>query len=235
MENINRRDYFGKSGIYKIQSILDGKCYIGSSKNLYRRINKHINDLKYNRHHSKKLQNFYNKYGKDFLFIEIIELCNINLLENRENLYRKKYDSVKNGFDNLEFSYNPKGLTWNKEQKENLKIIWKEKLIEKYKDKLLNNLELARISKIENPIKIDWWIGRKHKESSKNKMSKSAIKRGINYEKCIIQYNKNMEFIAEYSNARVAQNKTNISYQNISKCCNFKRNTAGGYIWRFNN
>jgi group I intron endonuclease len=38
------------------------KMYIGSSVNVYRRINQHFSTLQANCHANKKLQNFYNKY-----------------------------------------------------------------------------------------------------------------------------------------------------------------------------
>lgn len=50
-------------GIYKIENILNGKVYIGSSSNIENRIAQHKQDLKRNRHHSFKLQNDFNEFG----------------------------------------------------------------------------------------------------------------------------------------------------------------------------
>lgn len=76
------------SGIYKIQSKLKPeKFYIGSAKNIRSRWLLHLADLKKNQHHSPRLQNHYNKYGKsDFDFI-IIELCFPDFLVSREQYY----------------------------------------------------------------------------------------------------------------------------------------------------
>jgi group I intron endonuclease len=60
--------------IYKIQSKSNPKrVYIGSALSFNRRKNIHLSDLRRNKHHSKKLQRHYNKYGLDDLDFEIIE------------------------------------------------------------------------------------------------------------------------------------------------------------------
>ena len=52
------------SGIYSIFNIINNKQYVGSSKNIRRRIKEHYRDLQNNKHHSQPLQNAWNKYGK---------------------------------------------------------------------------------------------------------------------------------------------------------------------------
>lgn len=68
MENI--------SGIYKIQSLIKpDRIYIGSAISINNRWDRHLLDLKNNKHHSKKLQRHYNKYGKNDLIFSIVVLC----------------------------------------------------------------------------------------------------------------------------------------------------------------
>lgn len=61
--------------VYKISSVLfPERIYIGSSVGLFSsRRARHIRDLWRGKHHSPKLQNHYNKYGKDDLVFEVIE------------------------------------------------------------------------------------------------------------------------------------------------------------------
>lgn len=59
--------------IYQIRNVLNDKIYIGSSKNLKKRWTRHRSDLKMNCHHSDYLQRSWNKYGKDFFVLEVIE------------------------------------------------------------------------------------------------------------------------------------------------------------------
>jgi group I intron endonuclease len=67
--------------IYQITNIINDKKYIGSAINYDVRIKRHLNDLKVGRHHSSKLQRFYDKYGKEVFNFEIIEIVtNIDLL-----------------------------------------------------------------------------------------------------------------------------------------------------------
>lgn len=67
------------SGIYKIQSLIKPeRCYIGSAVNISYRWKKHLEVLNRNQHHSKKLQNHYNKYGKNDLIFSIVIGCEKN-------------------------------------------------------------------------------------------------------------------------------------------------------------
>lgn len=84
MENI--------SGIYKITNKTTNKIYIGSSKNIEERWKAHINLLNRNKHNNNHLQHAWNKYGnKDFEF-EIIEICDLSNLIEREQYYIDYYN-----------------------------------------------------------------------------------------------------------------------------------------------
>lgn len=57
------------SGIYKILNIKNGKFYIGSSNNIKVRWSQHKTLLKNNKHENKYLQNAWNKYGGQSIYI----------------------------------------------------------------------------------------------------------------------------------------------------------------------
>ncbi len=59
--------------IYKILNIKNGKFYIGSTNDFYRRRSQHKSDLQNNKHSNQYLQNAWNKYGQDSFTIKIIE------------------------------------------------------------------------------------------------------------------------------------------------------------------
>lgn len=100
MTDLDRETYFKKSGIYKIKSLRDNRVYIGSAKSIYNRYWSHDASLKRNNHHSKKLQRFYNKYGKDSIEFEVIEYVeDITSLLIREQYYIDLFDSYKKGFN----------------------------------------------------------------------------------------------------------------------------------------
>jgi group I intron endonuclease len=68
-------------GIYAIRHVDSQKVYVGSSKYLSVRKNRHFNDLRKNRHHNKHLQHAYNKYGEDaFEWVILETLTDENML-----------------------------------------------------------------------------------------------------------------------------------------------------------
>jgi group I intron endonuclease len=76
------------SGIYKIQSkAKPERFYIGSGVHIYDRWYRHKSSLKHNKHFNIKLQNHYNKYGKDDLIYSIVEPCLPEFLTAREQSY----------------------------------------------------------------------------------------------------------------------------------------------------
>jgi group I intron endonuclease len=89
-------------GIYKITNLVNNKCDIGQSTNLSKRLNRHKNDLKNNRHFNKHLQNAYNKYGLDKFSFNIIER---GLSEDELDDYEIDYIKLYNSTDR-KFGYN---------------------------------------------------------------------------------------------------------------------------------
>lgn len=73
-----------KSGIYKIENIINGKCYIGQSENLPIRIKTHINNIKKIKENNKELNIDAEKYGVENFKIEVIEYCDISKLDEKE-------------------------------------------------------------------------------------------------------------------------------------------------------
>jgi hypothetical protein len=69
---------------------------------------------------------------------------------------------------------------------------------------------------------------------TQRKNVKEAIRLGLQVpynEKCVVQYDKNNNFIKEWKSISEAQRKLNIF--NIGACCRKLYKTAGGYIWKF--
>jgi group I intron endonuclease len=76
------------SAIYKIQSITKPeRIYIGSAVQIKRRWNKHLTELRNNKHGNSKLQRHFNKYGCTDLVFIIIEPCFPEFLFIREQHY----------------------------------------------------------------------------------------------------------------------------------------------------
>lgn len=60
------------SGVYGIFSRIDGRVYVGSAASIGKRFKEHSADLKAGRHHSRHLQNFYNKHGFGALVFAVL-------------------------------------------------------------------------------------------------------------------------------------------------------------------
>ena len=83
----------GKMGIYQIVNCINGKKYVGSSKDLYKRGCTHFRALKGNYHHNYYLQNAYNKYGKEVFKFEVLEFIKtIEELLPKEQYYIELYN-----------------------------------------------------------------------------------------------------------------------------------------------
>lgn len=67
-------------GIYKIINNINGKSYIGSSRNICNRLRCHYYELRNNKHCNKRLQNSWNKYGEENFEFQLVETCNLENL-----------------------------------------------------------------------------------------------------------------------------------------------------------
>lgn len=89
-------------GIYRFRNTINGKVYIGQSKNIYQRIGEHLRHAINDKHEHSKFH-FYNalrKYPIDLWDIECIEVVeNEEDLNERELFYIYKNDSIKNGYN----------------------------------------------------------------------------------------------------------------------------------------
>ena len=112
-----------KSGIYQIRNLVNGKIYIGSAVNLHARWQKHLSCLRHNKHCNIKLQNAYNKYGKDNIVFEIVELVpNKEQLLDREQYYIDTLNTVNEGYNICPIAGNTTGVFHTEETIQKMKI-----------------------------------------------------------------------------------------------------------------
>jgi group I intron endonuclease len=73
-----------QSGIYQITNVVNGKKYVGKSKNLKRRQYRHWDELKNGKHPNSHLQRSYDLHGKEAFHFMILEYCEVEKLVERE-------------------------------------------------------------------------------------------------------------------------------------------------------
>jgi len=110
------------SGIYKITNLVNGHFYVGSSVNVYNRFHTHKTKLKKNIHVNKYLQNAFNKYGENNFLFTVLEYCDKNCIQDREQYYldflNPKYNFRKIAHINL-------GISPTKETREKIRTTLK--------------------------------------------------------------------------------------------------------------
>jgi hypothetical protein len=89
----------GKSGVYKLS--LGGHLYIGSSKDLYQRLQEHRRDLRNNAHPVKELQELVNNSTLDNVELEILEFCEPEKRLIQESYWIKTLNADLNSQDPL--------------------------------------------------------------------------------------------------------------------------------------
>jgi group I intron endonuclease len=104
----------------------------------------------------------------------------------------------------------------------------------------LTNEKKQQLSKIRKEIMSDpkqrekLRIANKRYEDSKTQSQK--IKDIISQKHTIVdKYDKEMNFICSYLSIRDAERQTSVNRSNITKCCEHKVLSAGGYVWRYEN
>lgn len=98
-----------------------------------------------------------------------------------------------------------------------------------------NNPMYGKHHSEETRIKISTKLrGRKIPEDVLLKTNE-ARPRGTNHFKsrCVVQLNKDGSFVREWGYIQLASKTLNISGSHISSCCNNKRRSAGGFVWKY--
>lgn len=85
-----------KCGIYKIENLVTHKFYIGSSKNIYYRLRRHLSDLRKGKHANPIMTNSFNKHGEHVFRSTILEETSSELLLEREEFWINSLNPILN-------------------------------------------------------------------------------------------------------------------------------------------
>ena len=245
--------------IYKITSP-SNKIYIGQTFNFDKRMKSYRNlDCKKQRLLFRSLS----KYGFYSHLIEIIHDCifDIDDLLKLEVKYISIYESYGKGL-NLTKGGEGCNIEHHSEETK-MKISYSKKNMIKTDRQIMahfrsfgykHSSERNEKKSISQGGKNHWSFGRKSGFDTISKKSESMIlkykegyvspRKGVKLDDYtkekiknsksipILQYNNDL-LIRKWSSAKEASDELNISHGNINSCCNEKRKSAGGFIWKF--
>lgn len=224
------------SGVYCIENINTNKKYIGQSIDVNERWRKHVSELNNNSHHNDYLQKAWNKYGEDSFIFYVLEYCDIEYLDEKEIYYIEIYNTI-----NRDYGYNLKsGGQFTNIYTDELKQKISKSVKESYNNsKLREARKLSALNQWADPdikAKIsgenNGMYGKHHTQETVKKLSeigkRPKVSKNIRPVMCV-------ELNKEFKNASVAGKELNISSSNILNTCYGKRQTCGGYHWKFIN
>jgi len=226
------------SGIYQIRNLVNGKVYVGSAINLRARWQKHLSNLRYNKHPNIKLQNAFNKYGVDNLIFEIIELVpNKEQLLDREQYYINTLNAVNEGYNICPIAGNTTGVFHTEESIQKMKVAHSNISEETRK-------RMSEAGKRRKPISEET---RRHmSEAQKGKVLSSTHRENLSKAlkgRCKGMYTGGARYNAKkvicietgiiYEAISVASRETHTDRVSIIRCVNGSGKTAGGFHWKY--
>lgn len=221
------------TGVYVLVNILNNHKYIGSSINIRKRIFQHRSALRSNKHHSRHLQNAYNKYGEDKFEIMILETC--EPIKDTLEFLEQKYLDLKPEYNVAPKAYIPDAT-------QNRKRVYMYDLQGKY-IKTFDCRESAAswLGLKSNGMSIFYCCAGKIKSAygymwSYQKISNlQKYKRRYSASRKVCMCDDNWNIIREYDSIKEAATNLGktICRINISACLSGKRKHAFGYKWKY--
>lgn len=162
-------------GIYQIKCLINGFIYIGSSYRIQKRWKDHKRELNENRHSNKYLQAAWLAYGDNNFKFEILELCEKELLLEREQYWMDSSNCLApNGYNLLPKAGSRLGTKHNEET---LKKLRAKVISDKHKQQISAATKGRKTSK-ETKLKIKLGnLGKKNTEQAKSNMRQAWAKR----------------------------------------------------------
>lgn len=215
-------------GIYKITNLVNGKVYIGQSINIAERWKKHL--------YAKDdfaIHQALRKYGVDNFKFEVIEECSRSDLDEREQYWIDFYDAKKSGYNMIDGGSNgagfAKGLPIMQYSLDGEFIATYPSASQAAGQLGLDHSSICACARGETSQSggFQW----KYEEDSEHIIS--PISPAKNIQRPVIQYTLEGVQVRKFSSLAEAAQVTNLTKPALSKACQGKTHTCGGYRWRY--
>jgi len=221
---------YNQPGIYMIQ--IGNRYYVGSSNHIGKRLTTHKSRLKRNKHENVIMINCFNKYGPKQCHFKVLEICNEDILLQREKFYidvlkpelNIELDPVKQNSDyksKTVYQYTLKGVYIQK-----FKSAAK---AERFLGKCNSKISQCCLGKRKSTYGYLWSYDKVDTLVYENNSSKAKAKK-------VSQYSIEGEFIKTYQSVAEAArilNKAENASVNIGSAALGHTNQAYGYVWKY--
>ena len=202
-------------GIYRVVNNIDGKCYVGQSTNIEKRWGEHRRGSNYHKHDGFHLYEAIRKYGLYNFKFEVIEECDVSVLDEREKYWIDFFNSCENGYN-----MNTGGRKISENDQKIIYDLWNEGYsIGEIADHVIcSYVSVARF------VRSSEWYDKEE----------SARRSKAWHRKPVFQYRIDGTFLREFLSIDDAGRETGVRPDTISACCNKRcSKSAGGYQWSF--
>ena len=207
-------------GIYCIKNLINYKCYIGQSQDIYRRWSVEKNSLNkiedaWNIH----LQRAWKKYGEQNFEFSIIEICDIEYLNEREIFWISHFDTYNNGYNQTLGGEGCRGHVLSDETREKIRVAAIGRVLSEETKQKLSAIHTGVVFTTERRKKIgDANRKRVYSDEQKDRMRNSQ-------KTCIQVFC--IELNKSFDSLRQAGKEVKIAYHHIKACCEGKQKSAG--------
>ena len=203
--NIDYKEYLRLSCIYSYVNKIDGKRYIGQTRDLYGRLHQHKSSCG-----CVKLRRAFENHGYENFEIEIIERCSIEELNAKEEYWIAFYNSTVTGYNVL------KGY-------------------KDFPEKFRDVMKISHAMWPDGRFGKDHWgYGIPRSEEVKKKISDAQKGRPSKYRKPVICFDEKMNPVKEYTHIKAAAEELGCKTCNIQKACQHKLQLmTAGFYWRY--
>lgn len=229
-------------GIYQITNLINGKKYIGQSNNIQKRWQEHKFWANHINKNNLYLYNAMNKYGVENFEFSIIEECELDQLDEREEYWIAQYHTYINDPQNWGYNLTPGGANHSHQKISVDQYDLQGNFIQSFAgvdeasqltSTNISNLIAALKGRQQQSNNFQW---RYHGEPAPGSIINTVKDNHYwsSSKKMIDQYNKDGQYIATYSSAHEAARAINKKCANhITECCLNKRKSAAGFVWKY--